>query len=171
MASDWINSLSVDELRWKLTAALSELMEVEETLAEGLGYPRSDGGPDDPNGGGYVTGEHTSASLALEAKRSLRSERSSRQAWAEEAMRLDEAIQSTARRFEAQAQKAEDKLGEHPDALMANACWKRAATWLREASAEVTLPVCTVHPEARPNPEPQAWEQLPLFDIPQKEES
>lgn len=24
---------------------------------------------------------------------------------------------------------------------------------------------------ARPNPEPKAWEQLPLFDIPQKEES
>jgi hypothetical protein len=44
------------------------------------------------------------------------------------------ALEALAARYEAQAQKAEEKLGEHPDALMANACWTRAAKWLREAA-------------------------------------
>lgn len=54
-----------------LMGCLSELRFVEETLAASLGYERS-GGPNDPNGGGYVIGDHTAASLALQVKKLLR---------------------------------------------------------------------------------------------------
>lgn len=54
-----------------LMGCLSELLFIEETLAASLGYERS-GGPGDPNGGGYVVGDHTAASLALEVKKLLR---------------------------------------------------------------------------------------------------
>jgi len=64
--SAWIDTLPVDTLRHQLTAALAELHRVEETLAYALGYPRSEGGPDDPHGGGYVIGDHTAVSLAAE---------------------------------------------------------------------------------------------------------
>lgn len=52
-------------------ACFRELAQVEDVLAEGLGYERSDGGPDDPNGGGYLTGDHTALTLAMEARTRL----------------------------------------------------------------------------------------------------
>jgi transcriptional regulator with XRE-family HTH domain len=51
-----------------LMACFRELAQVEDVLAEGLGYERSEGGPDDPNGGGYLTGDHTALTLAMEAR-------------------------------------------------------------------------------------------------------
>jgi uncharacterized protein (DUF433 family) len=67
----WIDTLSVDDLKHKLTGALNEIHDVEELLCEGLRYRKSDGGPDDPNGGGYITGEHTAIDLATEARQKL----------------------------------------------------------------------------------------------------
>lgn len=74
----------------------------------------------------------------------------SRQAWAEEAMRLDTIIETQIGRFEAQALKADAKIGEIPDALTAEACWRNAAKWLRKAytvEAAESVPVCAVHPD------------------------
>lgn len=89
MDQDWIGGLSVDDLRHKLRGALNELVLVEDTLAGALGYLRSDGGPDDPNGGGYVTGEHTAVSLATEAGNALARVEASRRDWAAEAAAMD----------------------------------------------------------------------------------
>ena len=69
--SEYWKSQSPERVSEALMDCFRELLFIEETLAESLGYPRSDGGPDDPNGGGFITGEHTAASLALEAKRRL----------------------------------------------------------------------------------------------------
>jgi hypothetical protein len=54
-----------EELRRFKDGALQELHEVEEILAEALGYPY------DKNYG-WVTGEHTTITLAMEAKRRIR---------------------------------------------------------------------------------------------------
>jgi len=64
----------------------------------------------------------------------------SRQAWAEEAMRLDTIIETQIGRFEAQALKADSKISEHPDALTAEACWRNAAKWLKKAVAVSVFP-------------------------------
>jgi hypothetical protein len=60
----------------RVRAALMNMFTVDagitEVLAEALGYPRSEGGPNDPNGGGYVLGDHTSLTLAAKAGRALR---------------------------------------------------------------------------------------------------
>jgi transcriptional regulator with XRE-family HTH domain len=61
-----------DRLYEVLMGCLSELHFIEETLADALGYHRSHGGPDDPNGGGYVIGDHTAPSLAREAVARMR---------------------------------------------------------------------------------------------------
>lgn len=72
----------------------------------------------------------------------------SRRAWAEEAMRLDTIIHTQIGRFEAQALKADAKIGELPDALTAEACWRNAAKWLKKAVAvEDSGPQCSVHPD------------------------
>lgn len=102
----WIEQLDTDQLRHNLKGALTELMLIEEAMAEALEYPRSDGGPDDPNGGGFITGEHTALTLAMEAARKFRAERSSRQAWAAEALRLDEELKRERRITAAYAEQA-----------------------------------------------------------------
>ena len=71
MRTDYWDSQSPERVLDARKGALRELMFVEDTLAEGLGYARSEGGPEDPNGGGFITGEHTPGSLALEARRRL----------------------------------------------------------------------------------------------------
>lgn len=68
----FIAGLSTRELRRHLKAAWSERMTVEELLCEALGYIKSDGGPDDPNGGGYITGEGDVVTVAMEAARKLK---------------------------------------------------------------------------------------------------
>lgn len=87
MADEYWRKQSPEHVFAALMGSFRELASVADRLAEGLGYPRSEGGDDDPNGGGYITGEHTPASLALQACAELKRLRSSRQAWAEEAMR------------------------------------------------------------------------------------
>lgn len=89
MADEYWASQSPEHVFAALMGSFRELAAVEDTLADGLGFDRSDGGEDDPNGGGFVTGDHTPASLALAACAELKRLRVSRQAWAEEAMRLD----------------------------------------------------------------------------------
>lgn len=59
-------------VRAALVAALTEQNAIEDLLAEALGYQRSDGGPDDPNGGGFVIGDHTAYTLAVEAASALK---------------------------------------------------------------------------------------------------
>lgn len=61
-----------ERVRFALLGALTELMETERILAKALGYPRGDGGPNDPTGGDFITGEHTAVTLAMEAARALR---------------------------------------------------------------------------------------------------
>lgn len=75
-------ALLPDDLGTLLTAvlhqrrgAMTELGEVHDILAEGLGYqkaPTLEEDPDCPCPGDYVTGDHTAASLALEAAKHLR---------------------------------------------------------------------------------------------------
>lgn len=62
---------SEEHVRLALHRAFTELAEIEDVLAPALGYSRSPGGPDDPNGGGWVTGEATPLTLAMEAARKL----------------------------------------------------------------------------------------------------
>lgn len=66
--SEWVEEMAPDRARMMLRGALAELATVEDILAETLGYPRGDGGPDDPTGGGWIIGEHTAVSLAMEAR-------------------------------------------------------------------------------------------------------
>lgn len=66
--SEWVEEMAPDRARMMLRGALSELATVENVLAETLGYQRGDGGPDDPTGGGWIIGEHTAVSLAMEAR-------------------------------------------------------------------------------------------------------
>lgn len=150
MDQDWIGGLSVDDLRYKLRGALNELVLVEDTLAGALGYPRSDSGPDDPNGGGYVTGEHTAVSLAAEAGKALVSVEASRRDWAAEADRLDTALDVIAAHCEDLSAKADATIGEIAGADLAWSAWGRAAQWLRHARNQFpcSLPLCAVHPEA-----------------------
>lgn len=59
-----------------LKNALSELAEVENLLADGLGYPRYRDTPRPPSGypdaeDAFVTGEHTAVTLAMEARSKL----------------------------------------------------------------------------------------------------
>jgi len=69
--SDYWRKQTKERIYQALMGCFEELVLVEETLAEALGYERSEGGPDDPNGGGFILGDHTPGSLALEAKRRL----------------------------------------------------------------------------------------------------
>lgn len=62
---------SEEHVRYALHGAFTELATIEDILAAALGYSRSPGGPDDPNGGGWVTGDHTPLTLAMEAARKL----------------------------------------------------------------------------------------------------
>lgn len=72
VVGDHIATMTPGDLRWHLHAAWSERMTVEELLCEALGYIKSDGGPDDPNGGGYITGEGDVVTIAMEAARKLK---------------------------------------------------------------------------------------------------
>lgn len=69
--SEYWESQEPERVREALMGCFRELVFIEETLAEALGYERSSGGPDDPNGGGFILGDHTAASLAMEAKQRL----------------------------------------------------------------------------------------------------
>jgi hypothetical protein len=69
--SPWIMSLDVDRLRVGLQASLGTGHEVEQILCEGLRYKRSPGGPDDPNGGGYLIGTETLPDIAALARHRL----------------------------------------------------------------------------------------------------
>lgn len=69
--SEWIEDLAPDRARMMLRGALSELSTVESILAEALGYQPGDGGPDDPTGGGWVIGDHTAVSLAMQVREHL----------------------------------------------------------------------------------------------------
>ena len=60
-----------ERLEHALRTVFVERMQIEDLLAEGLGYRRGNGGPDDPTGGGWITGEHTPVTLAHEARRAL----------------------------------------------------------------------------------------------------
>lgn len=75
-------------------------------------------------------------------------ERSSRQAWAEEAMRLDTALDVIAEHCEELSAKADTKIGEVAGADLAWAAWGRAAQWMRHARNQrpCSLPECVVHP-------------------------
>lgn len=70
--SDYWRKQSKDRLYEALMGSFEEFLFIEETLAEALGYERSEGGPDDPNGSGFLLGDHTPASLALEAAKRLK---------------------------------------------------------------------------------------------------
>jgi len=54
----------IENLKRRERGMLEEMREVEELLAEALGYPK------DP-AYGWVTGDHTPATLAMEARRKL----------------------------------------------------------------------------------------------------
>lgn len=71
MTDDYWSKQSPERVYEALLGSFRELMLIEETLAGALGYPRSEGGATDPNGGGYIIGDHTPGSLALEAKERL----------------------------------------------------------------------------------------------------
>jgi hypothetical protein len=82
---------------------------------------------------------------------------SSRQAWAEEAMRLDDALNGLAGRCEELSANADAKIGEVPGADVAWAAWSKAAQWMRKARTQpepASRPVCAVHPtqDAAPGP-------------------
>jgi hypothetical protein len=90
-----------------------------------------------------------SARLALEHTDGYVTEvESSRQAWAEEAMRLDTALDVIAEHCEELSAKADTKIGEVAGADLAWAAWGRAAQWMRHARNQrpCTLPDCAVHP-------------------------
>lgn len=72
----------------------------------------------------------------------------SRQAWAEEAMRLDSALDVIAEHCEELSAKADTKIGEVVGADLAWAAWGRAAQWMRHARNQrpCSLPECVVHP-------------------------
>lgn len=63
---------SPGRVRAALVAALTEANAIEDLLAEALGFQRSAGGTDDPNGGGFVIGDHTAYTLAVEAAAALK---------------------------------------------------------------------------------------------------
>jgi hypothetical protein len=65
--SPYILALDISDLRFKLQAHWAQNMRIEQILAEALGFEKSDGGPDDPNGGNYVLGEWDAETLAMEA--------------------------------------------------------------------------------------------------------
>lgn len=110
----------------------------------------------------------------------LERERSSRQAWAEEALRLDVELKQERRISADYAEQARTHRCDVSDTqidadtmtdiyptrgVKATAYPDTSVPDLYDPDLDLARPQCTVHPEA------QAWEQLPLFDIPQKEES
>ncbi len=142
MDQDWIGRLSVDDLRYKLRGALSELVLVEDTLAGALGYPRSDGGPDDPNGGGYVIGEHTAVTLAAEAGHALARAEASRRDWAAIAMLHDMYFEHWERGT------LDDPEPLEPGANAPCSCLTPEGAAFVAAQPKWSLPLCAVHPEA-----------------------
>jgi hypothetical protein len=68
----WLDERSEDDLRYLVRGWCQEAANAEEVLCDGLRIPKSDGGPDDPNGGGYLTGDDTVVSLAMRARNRLR---------------------------------------------------------------------------------------------------
>jgi len=58
--------LNRSALLHKLRGSLSESANAHDIIAEALGYSRGSGGPNDPTGGGFITGDHTLVSLASE---------------------------------------------------------------------------------------------------------
>lgn len=157
MDQDWIGRLSRDGLRRRLYGALRELALVEDTLAGALGYPRSDGGPDDPNGGGYITGEHTAVSLAAQAGNTLASVEASRRDWAAEADRLTEVVRALSGElgeagFEhaavtvALATVQPDLEFDCDEPLLCSCLTAEGAAFVA-AQPKWSLPVCAVHPE------------------------
>lgn len=69
---DWFAARTEAEIRHMLRDTLSELTQIENILAGALEFHRSPGGPDDPNGGGYIIGDHTAVTLAMFARDRLR---------------------------------------------------------------------------------------------------
>lgn len=68
--SDWLADLSLEDLRYKVRGCMSELYDIECILGDALGYGRI---PDDgPAPGQPNIGDHTAASLSLEAAGALR---------------------------------------------------------------------------------------------------
>jgi hypothetical protein len=67
----------LDAVLYQRRGAMIELSEIHDVLAEALGYTQD--APDDPESpcpGGWVTGDHTAASLTLEAARKLKGQES-----------------------------------------------------------------------------------------------
>jgi hypothetical protein len=67
---DWLCDVSVEELKRRLRAVMSESWEIECVLGDALGYGRGEEGGPCP--GAPVVGDHTALTLAMEAAAALR---------------------------------------------------------------------------------------------------
>jgi hypothetical protein len=67
---DWLCDVSVEELKRRLRAVVTESWEIECVLGDALGYGRGEEGGPCP--GAPVVGDHTALTLALEAAAALR---------------------------------------------------------------------------------------------------
>lgn len=105
----------------------------------------------------YRQAEYARRQMAI-ARADRDRERSSRQAWAEEALRLEQVLESIAAGFDERARErdaADDGQGETCDGNCSNddchtisavATWGRAASAIRRALTEAARPQCGVHP-------------------------